>query len=72
MRIKTLDFISVFFSRFRRNEDGATAIEYGLLVALIAIFLMLGLTQFYTALDDTFKNVDDVVTTTNTEAAAAP
>lgn len=72
MKIKTLDFPKAFFNRFRRNEDGATAMEYGMLVALIAIALMLGLNQFYTALDGTFKNVDKVVTTTNAKAKTAP
>lgn len=69
MRIKNLSFIRGLLNRFRRNDDGATAMEYGLLVALIAIALMLGLNQFYTSLDNTFKRVDDVVATTNTEAA---
>ncbi len=71
MRIKTLDFIKVFFSRFKSNEDGATAMEYGLVVALIAIALMLGLSQVYTSMDDLFKRVDDVVTTVDAEASTA-
>lgn len=69
MRIKNLSFIRVLLNRFRRNDDGATAMEYGLLVGLIAIALMLGLSQFYTSLDKTFKRVDEVVATTKTEAA---
>ena len=70
MRIKTWGFARVFFNRFRSNENGATAMEYGLLVALLAIALMLGLNQFYTSLDNTFKRVDDVVTTVNTDASS--
>jgi pilus assembly protein Flp/PilA len=29
-----------FFSRFAANESGATAIEYGLIVALIAVVII--------------------------------
>ena len=32
-----------FLARFRRDEDGATAIEYGLIAALIAIAAMGGM-----------------------------
>lgn len=69
MRIKTLDFVRVFFRRFKSNEKGATAMEYGLIVALIAISLMLGLSQVYTSMDDLFKRVDDVVTTVDADAS---
>ena len=70
MRIRNLSFIRVLLNRFRRNDDGATAMEYGLLVALLAIALMLGLNQFYTSLDNTFKRVDEVVTAVDTKTAA--
>lgn len=35
--------IRIYFSRLRRDKRGATAIEYGLIVALIAIAMMGGL-----------------------------
>lgn len=35
--------IRKYFSRLRRDKRGATAIEYGLIVALIAIAMMGGL-----------------------------
>ena len=35
--------IRTYFSRLRRDKRGATAIEYGLIVALIAIAMMGGL-----------------------------
>lgn len=70
MRIKNLSFIRVLFNRFRRNDDGATAMEYGLIVALIAIALMLSLGQVYTAMDAMFVRMDDSVTATNTDAAS--
>jgi pilus assembly protein Flp/PilA len=29
-----------FFARFAKNESGATAIEYGLIIALIAVVII--------------------------------
>ena len=34
-----------FFSRFAKNESGATAIEYGLIAALIAVVVIAVLTE---------------------------
>jgi pilus assembly protein Flp/PilA len=38
------------FSRFVRDESGATAIEYGLIAALIAVVIITGLTSVGTNL----------------------
>lgn len=35
--------MSQFFSRFVKDESGATAIEYGLIAALIAVVIIGGL-----------------------------
>ncbi|WP_420470304.1 Flp family type IVb pilin [Brevundimonas sp. FT23042] len=35
-----------FLTRFRNNEDGATAIEYGLIIALIFLVILSALTAF--------------------------
>ncbi|OMH34283.1 Flp family type IVb pilin [Tersicoccus sp. Bi-70] len=40
--------------RLRREETGATAVEYALLVGLIAVVLVAGLTLFGPALSDFF------------------
>jgi pilus assembly protein Flp/PilA len=37
---------SKFVSRFARNESGATAIEYGLIVALIFLAILAGISMF--------------------------
>ena len=34
--------MSKLFARFVKNESGATAIEYGLIAALIALAIMVG------------------------------
>ena len=38
-------------SRFIRDESGATAIEYGLIAALIAVVIITGLTTVGTSLN---------------------
>ena len=44
-------------SRFIRDETGATAIEYGLIAALIAVVIITGVTAVGTKLSTTFKNL---------------
>ncbi|MBB4009656.1 Flp family type IVb pilin [Allorhizobium taibaishanense] len=45
------------FSRFLKNESGATAIEYGLIAALISVALVAGATSLGTSIGTTFNNV---------------
>jgi pilus assembly protein Flp/PilA len=46
-----------FVSRFVKDESGATAIEYGLIAALIAVVLVAALTSMGTKLSTTFNVV---------------
>ena len=45
------------FSRFVRDESGATAIEYGLIAALIAVVIITAVTSVGTNLTTTFTTV---------------
>jgi pilus assembly protein Flp/PilA len=45
------------FSRFVRDESGATAIEYGLIAALIAVVIITAVTTVGTNLTGTFNTV---------------
>jgi pilus assembly protein Flp/PilA len=45
------------FARFIANEDGATAIEYGLIAALIAVVIITAVTAVGTSLSTTFTTV---------------
>jgi pilus assembly protein Flp/PilA len=45
------------FSRFIRDESGATAIEYGLIAALIAVVIIGAVTAVGTKLSTTFTTV---------------
>ena len=44
-------------SRFVRDESGATAIEYGLIAALIAVVIITGLTTLGTTLSAKFATI---------------
>ena len=44
-------------SRFVRDESGATAIEYGLIAALIAVVIITGVTAVSTKLSATFNTL---------------
>ena len=54
-----------FISRFAKNESGATAIEYGLIAALIAVALITVLGLMSTQLKATFQKVTDKRETAN-------
>jgi pilus assembly protein Flp/PilA len=45
-------------SRFVRDESGATAIEYGLIAALIAVVIITAITAVGTSLSKTFDAVN--------------
>ncbi len=45
------------FVKFAKNESGATAIEYGLIAALIAVVIIGGVTAVGTSLSSTFASI---------------
>jgi pilus assembly protein Flp/PilA len=54
--------------RFAKCESGATAIEYGLIAALISVAIITVVTNVGTSLNTVFQNVDNGLT----GAGAAP
>ncbi len=48
-------------SKFLSNEDGATAIEYGLMAAMISVGIILVLTTLRTELQGTFTDISDAM-----------
>jgi pilus assembly protein Flp/PilA len=53
------------FARFVKNESGATAIEYGLIAALIALAIMVGAGAVGNSLDDKFQGIASTLDNTN-------
>ncbi|WP_135211043.1 Flp family type IVb pilin [Vitreimonas flagellata] len=47
----------VSLKKFLNNEDGATAIEYGLIAALIGVAIIVAVSAVGTSLDTTFTDV---------------
>lgn len=50
------------FRKLMKNEKGATAIEYGLIAALIAVAMVTAVGQFSDALNGTFIDAADELT----------
>ncbi len=53
------------FSRFLRDESGATAIEYGLIAAGIAVVIITAVNLVGTSLSTTFTNIAGKITANN-------
>jgi pilus assembly protein Flp/PilA len=49
-------------SRFARDDSGATAIEYGLIAALISVVIIGALTKIGGSLNTTFTSVNTALT----------
>ncbi|WP_394270461.1 Flp family type IVb pilin [Qipengyuania sp.] len=54
-----------FLKTLRRNEEGATAIEYGLIAALIAVAAITAMQGLGSELSTTFQGVDESLTSAN-------
>lgn len=54
-----------FITRFVKDEEGATAIEYGLIAALIAVAIIAALQAVATSLSSNFSDISS-----NLDAAA--
>lgn len=50
-----------FFKNLMKDEQGATAIEYGLIAALIAVAAITAMQGLGTQLTNTFKNVSSTM-----------
>jgi pilus assembly protein Flp/PilA len=52
--------------QFLNNEDGATAIEYGLIAALIGVAIIAAVGALGGQLETTFENIDSELAASNT------
>ena len=50
-----------FLKLIKNDDKGATAIEYGLIAALIAVAIITAVTNVGTSLSGTFNNVENAV-----------
>jgi pilus assembly protein Flp/PilA len=49
-------------SRFAKDESGATAIEYGLIAAIVGVGIIAGLKQVKSGLSSTFSGIQTQLT----------
>lgn len=54
-----------FVGRFRDDDEGVTAIEYGLIAALIAVVIILAVTAVGTELQTTFNTISNALSNAN-------
>lgn len=52
-------------TRLMKDESGATAIEYGLIAALIGVAIITGARSLGSALNNKFSNLATTINTTN-------
>lgn len=55
-----------FFQQFLRDEDGQDVVEYGLLIATIAIVVLIGVGIFGQSIQSWFRGLAGRITTTGT------
>lgn len=56
--------MSKLFARFVKDESGATAIEYGLIAALIALAIMVGAGALGNSINNQFERIAGKLNTT--------
>jgi pilus assembly protein Flp/PilA len=47
--------------RFRRSESGATAVEYGIILAIIATFIIGSMVAFRDAVSNNFASIEEAI-----------
>jgi pilus assembly protein Flp/PilA len=52
---------SLSLARLRRREEGITAVEYALMVAVVAVLLVVGFYFLFTNISDKFSSTGDCI-----------
>lgn len=58
-----MNYINSMIARLHNDEDGASMVEYGLLVALIALVAIAGVTALGTKLSQLFSDIAALLST---------
>ncbi len=61
--------ICAYVQAYKNNDDGATAIEYGLIAAGISLAIVAVVYTFGDQLEQTFNSMEAAMTTANTSVA---
>ena len=66
MLLTAMSYVSSYATRLIRREEGATLVEYGLLVALIAVVCIAAITALGTGVSGMFQQVAGEMSGTGT------
>jgi Flp pilus assembly pilin Flp len=58
----TVNYIRTRYEVLRAREDGVTAVEYALMVAIIALLMVAGFYLLFSSVQDSFTNTGECVT----------
>jgi Flp pilus assembly pilin Flp len=64
----TVNYIRTRFADMRTREDGVTAVEYALMVAIIALLMVAGFFLLFNNVQTAFKETASCVDTPSTKA----
>jgi pilus assembly protein Flp/PilA len=65
----TVSYIRARFAELRTREDGVTAVEYALMVAIIALLMVAGFFLLFSNIQTAFNNTADCVQDPSTPTA---
>jgi Flp pilus assembly pilin Flp len=65
----TVNYFRARFAEMRAREDGVTAVEYALMVAIIALLMVAGFWLLFTNVRGSLNNTATCVTNVTTQAA---
>jgi pilus assembly protein Flp/PilA len=66
----TVTYVRARFGELRAREDGVTAVEYALMVAIIALLMVAGFFLLFTNVNNAFNNTAECVD--NPQLAGCP
>ena len=68
----TVNYIRARFADLRAREDGVTAVEYALMVAIIALLLVGGFYALFNSVKTRYLDVGDCIATEPAPSECAP
>ena len=68
----TVNYIRTKFAYLRAHEDGVTAVEYALMVAIIALLMVAGFFLLFESVQDRFTETADCVENPSAANCATP
>jgi Flp pilus assembly pilin Flp len=68
----TVNYIRTKFGDLRTREDGVTAVEYALMVAIIALLMVAGFFLLFDQVQASFTNTADCVENPGADADTCP